>query len=342
MSAIVGNAFPRMTMPRQARLDCPGTLHHVMLRGIERGAIVTDDADRENLLTRLGETATATGTTIYAWAVLANHVHLLCRSGPPGLPGFMRRWLTGYAVSDNRRHRRVGQLFQNRYTSLVVEEAAYFQELVRYLHLNPLRTGLVDSLRALERSPWAGHATLMGHRPVPWQAREAVLAWFGRTTTAALRGYRTYVAAGIPLGRRPDLVGGGLVRSLGGWAAVRAMRPRIPEDMADPRILGGGDFVERLLHEAEARQRPRLRPAERAIRATALIEASCSQAGISPTEFAAGGRRGAVSTLRAALATRLVADRGFSLAEVARRCGVTTSAISRAVQRAAGSEGGGR
>lgn len=320
-------------MPRQARLDSPGTLHHVMLRGLDRGAIVTDDMDRENLLIRLGEIATATGTAIYAWAILPNHCHLLVRSGPLGLPVFMRRWLTGYAISHNRRHRRVGHLFQNRYKSIVVDEDAYFQELVRYIHLNPLRAGRVDSLRALDRYPWSGHATLMGHRPVPWQARQAVLAWFGRTAAGAVRAYRDYVEAGIPLGRRPDLVGGGLVRSLGGWAAVRAMRPRTPEDMADPRILGGGDFVERLLREAEARQRPRMRSAERTQRATAVIETACTRAGITPAEFAAGSRRGVISTLRAAVAKRLVADLGLSLAEVARRCGVTTSAISRAVRR---------
>ena len=320
-------------MPRQARLDSPGTLHHVMLRGLERGAIVTDDTDRENLLTRLGAIATATGTAIYAWAILANHVHLLCRSGPPGLPVFMRRWLTGYAISYNRRHQRVGHLFQNRYKSIVVEADAYFQELVRYIHLNPLRTGLVESLRALDRYPWCGHATLMGHRTVPWQDRREVLAWFGRTVARAVRAYRAYVAAGIPVGRRPDLVGGGLVRSLGGWAAVRAMRPRTPEDMADPRILGCGDFVERLLHEAEARQRPRMLPTERARRAAAIIEAACTRAGITPAEFAAGSRRGATKTLRAEVAKKLVADLGLSLADVARRCGVTTSAISRAVRR---------
>jgi REP element-mobilizing transposase RayT len=307
-----------------------------MLRGLARGAIVTDDTDRENLLTRLGEIATATGTAIYAWAILANHVHLLCRSGPPGLPVFMRRWLTGYAVSFNRRHRRIGHLFQNRYKSIVVDEDTYFQELVRYIHLNPLRAGLVNSLRALDRYPWCGHATLMGHRTVPWQDRREVLAWFGRSMARAARAYRAYVAAGIPLGRRPDLVGGGLVRSLGGWAAVRAMRPRTPDDMADPRILGRGDFVERLLHEAEARQRPRLRPAERAGRGAAIIKAACTRAGIPPTEFAAGSRRGAISTLRAEVAQTLVADLGLSLAEVARRCGVTTSAISRALRRPGG------
>lgn len=82
-------------MRQQARLDCPGTLHHVMLRGLERGAIVNDDTDRENLLTRLGEIAPTTGTAIYAWEILPNHCYLLVRSGPLGLPVFMRRWLTG-------------------------------------------------------------------------------------------------------------------------------------------------------------------------------------------------------------------------------------------------------
>jgi len=93
-------------MPRQARLDAPGTLHHVMLRGIEGGQIVADREDREAFLARLGEVARATGTTRYAWALLPNHAHVLLRSGPMGLPRFMRRLLTGYALACTRRHRR--------------------------------------------------------------------------------------------------------------------------------------------------------------------------------------------------------------------------------------------
>jgi putative transposase len=323
-------------MPRQARLDSPGTLHHVILRGIERGAIVTDEADRERFCTRLGDLATATGTAVYAWAILPNHCHLLLRSGPPGLPVFMRRWLTGYAITFNRRHKRAGHLFQNRYKSIVVEEDAYFRELVRYIHLNPLRAGLVDSLKALDRYPWCGHAALMGHRTVPWQARRDVLDWFGRAPAPAVRAYRAYVAAGVPLGRRLDLVGGGLVRSLGGWAAVRAMRPRTPADIADARILGHGDFVEQILQEAEARQRPCAIPAERAQRAERAIRAACARVGITPDELAAGSRRGLIPALRATLATELVTTLGLSLAEVARQLGVTTSAISRAVRRPGG------
>ena len=203
-------------MPRQARLDAPGTVHHVILRGLERGQIVADAQDREAFLARLGDLAAATGTTLYARALLPNHAHLLLRSGAPGLPQFMRRLLTGYALGYNRRHQRVGHLFQNRYKSIVVEEEPYFRELVRYIHLNPLRARLVPDLPHLARSPWCGHAGILGRTRHPWQDRAYVLTWFGRTERGALRAYRAFLREGLPQGRRPELVGGGLLRSLGG------------------------------------------------------------------------------------------------------------------------------
>jgi REP element-mobilizing transposase RayT len=118
-------------MPRQARLDAPGTLHHVIVRGIEKRKIVSDNRDRENFVSRMGTIASETGTTIYAWALMINHAHIFLRSSPSGLPQYMRRLLTGYAVSYNRRHRRHGHLFQNRYKSIVCEEEPYFKQLVR-------------------------------------------------------------------------------------------------------------------------------------------------------------------------------------------------------------------
>src|SRR3972149_6806663 len=246
-------------MPRQARLDAPGTLHHVIIRGMERGQIVKDPKDREEFVRRLGKVATATRTRVYAWALLPNHAHLVVRSGPTGLPRFMRRLLTGHAIYFNRRHKRVGHLFQNRYKSIVCEEDAYFRELVRYIHLNPLRAKLVPDLRALDRYPWCGHATVVGRIPRAWQARRTVLGWFGQTERKAVGAYRDYVREGIPVGHRPDLVGGGLVRSAGGWAEVRALRRQKEPRAGDPRILGSGEFVEGLLREAEERQISALR-----------------------------------------------------------------------------------
>lgn len=113
-------------MPRQARLDSPGTLHHVMIRGIEGGRIFHDDEDRGNFLGRVGQVVERTGTRIVAWVLMDNHVHLLLFSGPAGVSTFMRRLLTGYAVWFNRRHQRFGHLFQNRYKSIVCEEDSSF------------------------------------------------------------------------------------------------------------------------------------------------------------------------------------------------------------------------
>lgn len=156
-------------MPRAARLDTPGTLHHVILRGIERRQIVNDVDDRRHFVDRLGQLALALQTAIYAWALLSTHAHLVVRSGPDGLPTFMRRLLTGYAQAYNRRHHCHGPLFQNRYKSIVCEEDHYFAELVRYIHRNPLRTRLVTTLHELDRCAWCGHAPLMGLQQHAWQ-----------------------------------------------------------------------------------------------------------------------------------------------------------------------------
>jgi putative transposase len=138
-------------VPRQARLDAPGTLHHVIIRGIERRRIVDDDEDRQNFISRLGNLVEESETRIYAWSLMSNHAHLLLRSGPSGLPKFMRRFLTGYAVTYNLRHLRHGHLFQNRYHSIVCDEDVYLRELVRYIHLNPIRANLVSNLSELDR-----------------------------------------------------------------------------------------------------------------------------------------------------------------------------------------------
>ena len=95
-------------MPRQARLDAPGVLHHVMVRGIERRVIFRDDVDRADFVGRLAALVPATGLTVYAWALLPNHAHCLVRTGTRPLPRVMRSLLTGYAGAFNRRHHRVG------------------------------------------------------------------------------------------------------------------------------------------------------------------------------------------------------------------------------------------
>ena len=320
-------------MPRQARLDTPGTLHHIMIRGIEQRNIVDDRKDRQDFVSRMGAIASDTKTAVYAWALMTNHAHILLRSGPKGVSTFMGRFLTGYAITYNNRHSRSGHLFQNRYKSIICEEDAYFQELVCYIHLNPLRALLVKTIGALDRYPWCGHSVIMGKRRHEWQDRDYVLSWFGDREDTAKKAYRTYIHAGRDQGKRPELVGGGLIRSLGGWSQVISARRHGNRERFDERILGSGHFVERVIKEADESVSSGFEGIERKKKVAEMIQHICDQEGINVLELRTGSRRRSVSRVRSQLAHELVEIQGIPLAEVARHVGVSTSAISKMLSR---------
>ncbi len=232
-------------MPRSARLDIPGLLQHVIVRGIERCDIFLDDEDRSHFLERFTSLLIATETRCFAWSLMSNHFHLLLKPTLVPLSLFMRRLLTGYAVVFNRKHSRSGHLFQNRYKSIVCEEESYLLELVRYIHLNPLRAGLVRDLPELDRYAWSGHAVLMGNRTMESQEAVGILERFGKNKSRARMNYRQFIADGIAVGRRRDLVGGGLRRSRGEKESTDEI------ECFDERVLGSGACVEGLFREEE-------------------------------------------------------------------------------------------
>jgi len=234
-------------MPRKARIDAPGALHHIMARGIERRDIFEDDFDRNNFLERIEKIILETDTRCYAWALIPNHFHLLLKTGRVPIATVMRRLLTGHAGFFNRRHRRHGHLFQNRYKSILCQEDVYLKELVRYIHLNPRRSGLVDALKDLDKYPFCGHSAIMGRKSRKWQNIAGVLDLFSDTVFLARKYYRSFVKKGIDQGHREDLIGGGLIRSSGGWSSVKAMRKAKIYEKSDERILGDGEFVENVL-----------------------------------------------------------------------------------------------
>jgi REP element-mobilizing transposase RayT len=319
-------------MPRQAHLDAPGTLHHVMVRGLERTRGFRDDIDRADFVARLDRLVTATGVTVYAWARLPHHAHLLLRTGRRPLPRGMRALLTGYAGAFNRRHHRVGPLCQNRDKSIVVEEEAYLLELVRYLHLNPLRAQVVSDLRRLAHYPWTGHSALLGTVPRPWQDTRTILTQFGATPRRAQTAYRAFVAAGIPQGRRPEFQGGGLLRSTGGWAAVTALRRGREAYAGDERVLGSSAFVEALRAQAAARDRL----GTRAPTLAALCARVGAAVGLTPEQLAGGGRSPAAVAARAGIAYLWVEVLGRPGRPLAPSLGVQPAAIPKAARRGAG------
>ena len=316
-------------MPRHARLDAPGALHHVIGRGIEGVAIFRTEGDRTDFVNRIADVWRGGALRIYAWALLPNHFHLLVRTAGQPLAKSMRQVLTGYVVNFNRRYRRFGHLFQNRYKSIVCEDEPYLLEVTRYIHLNPLRAGLVQDLEALREYPWSGHSAVMGHVAREWQDVAEILGRFDAQTAEAVRQYEAFVRDGVARGRRPDLVGGGLVRSAGGWAQVVALRRRGEKSVADARVLGGGAFAERLVSEADERVRQTIRLRRQAPDLEALALSVIRQTGISPTELRSGSKTRRISDARRLLCQIALNHLGHAGAEVARFLGVSTSAVNR-------------
>ena len=316
-----------------SRLDTPGLLHHIIIRGIERRKIFNDDKDREDFIDRLSILLPKTKTQCYAWAFMTNHAHFLFRSGTAGISTLMRRLLTGYAVFYNRRHRRHGHLFQNRYKSIICQEDIYLQELVRYIHLNPLRAKIVADLNELDRYAYCGHSALMGKKR-KWQNGEFVLGLFGKRAAEARRNYRAYVKKGIEMGRRPELVGGGLIRSLGGWDEIKKMRLTGQDRIkSDQRILGESDFVLGVLSESEEKfeRKHRLRSLGYDFEKT--LERVSSLFDLEKDYITGRGRQKGRVEARDLLCYWSAMAVGIPMVDLAKELDMTISAVSYAVQR---------
>jgi hypothetical protein len=240
----------------------------------------------------------------------------------------MRKILTGYVVNFNKRHKRYGHLFQNRYKSIVCQEDAYLKELVRYIHLNLLRGGVVRDMNGLNRSPWSGHSAILGKVERRWQNTKYVLSYFGNKRIRKDNYYK-YIKDGIDLGRRPELVGGGLVRSIGGWSEVLALRTRKESHTFDSRILGDSDFVQEIQSDLNDIIKKNLRISGQRIDLEELCYRVCNKTSVSSAELLSGSRRGELVKARRIVSWLAVHELGYSGAEVARHLGVTNSCITR-------------
>ena len=320
-------------MPRKARIDAPGALHHVIVRGIEKRDIFWDDHDRNNFLERLATIIEQSGTRCYAWALLPNHCHLLFKTGLSPIATVMRRLLTGYAVSFNRRHSRHGHLFQNRYKSILCQEEAYLKELVRYIHLNPLRAKMVEDLKQLDTYGFCGHSALMDRVKRPWQQVNEVLGLFAAKRHQARGRYRSFVEKGIELGRRKDLTGGGLLRSAGGWLNVKALREAKIFYKSDERILGDSDFVESVLANANEQMERKYALQAAGLDLNGLAEIVAGITGVKPNRIFSRGKDRSRVRARSLLCFWATTELGITLAQLSRRIRISQSSISMSVHR---------
>lgn len=305
-------------MPRKPRLDAPGLLYHVMARGINREKIFYDDFDRFAFLDRLGKVAKESGTPIYAFALIPNHFHLLLRRVGSPISSVMRRLLTGYAVTFNKRHKRSGYLFQNRYKATICEQEQYLLELIRYINLNPLRSSVVSSLAELDSFAFASHSFMIGKNKVEWFKKDIVLGEFATTERKAKSRYKNFMADGLSMGKRPELTGGGLKRSLG----YPRNYPKIKQEF-DDRVLGGGEFVRELIAIANVEAKPiEEQPSKEDILSEVIKHFS-----VSKSEIIGANKSRQATKARALYSYRLAKELGLGASIIANELGVTSSAV---------------
>lgn len=304
-----------------------------MVRGIERCNIFRNDADRDNFLERLEKVLNETKTVCYAWALIPNHFHLLLQTGSMPISTVMRRLLTGYALYYNRKHRRHGHLFQNRFKSILCQKDNYFLELVRYIHLNPIRARIVDNLDELDKYKYCGHSVIVGRKEAGWQDMQEVLGMFGDRVGSARRSYRTFMGKGIAEGKRQDLTGGGLLRSAGGWEGVKALRKDRVYQKNDERILGDGNFVGQVLASAEEAMERRYALRSKGIDLDRLTIKASKIFGVKAEEIWLPGRFRKIVEARSVLCYWAVRGMGISMTMLSRKMGISVAAISGSVIR---------
>ena len=307
-----------------------------MIRGIERRKIFLNTTDYEDFLDRLAKLLPETQTACYAWALMPNHAHFLFCTGKIPIATLMRRLLTGYAVSFNRHHRRNGQLFQNRYKSIICQEDTYLMELVRYIHLNPLRARIVSSVDELNGYSYCGHNVLMGKQKRSWQDVDYVLRYFDQTVRNARKDYLTYMGEGIAQGRREDLTGGGLIRSLGGWSEVKKRRGKTGDHtMSDERILGNGSFVDSVIAQASEVFDHRYELKRRGYDLDGIAGRVADILNIKRDDVFTKGSQITKVKARSMLCYWAVREAGFSIRAVARRLGMSAPGVGYAAERGA-------
>jgi putative transposase len=298
-------------MARPLGIEFPGGHYHVMSRGNDRRAIVRDDRDRQKWIDWLRRAVETYGWRLHAFVLMGNHHHLFVETPEPNLSAGMQFLNGSYTSYFNRRHRRAGHLFQGRFKAQLVEEQGYYQEVSRYIHLNPVRAKLVQRPQAYRFSSYPGYH--WAARALPWVTYSSVLGEFGREVSKARSAYRRFVAAGVkqPPGNPFAEAVQGLVLGSGSFLSrVRGLLDHRSADRAVPQL-------------AHLRARPSL---------AEIKEAVAEEFGVRADRWGPGRRSDDASRAVAAYLGRC--QFGYRAGEVAQEMGyATASGVGQAVKR---------
>jgi len=220
-------------MARKPRINRPGAFYHVLLRGNNGQDVFFSNGDRSKFCLLLQEGIERFGHQIHGFCFMVNHIHLVLRASQNPLSHVMHHLSFRYTKYINRRISREGHLFQGRFKAILIEDNEYLTELIRYVHLNPVRAGLV---KQPEDYFWSGHRVYMDLETLPWITQDWILAQFEMDKTAARKRYQRFIQLGIgQKSHYADFFESGLQEN---------------------RILGSSDFVENVLHETHQVSKP--------------------------------------------------------------------------------------
>lgn len=290
-------------MSRKPRLFYSGALYHVIVRGNAKQAIFLGDSDRLQYQKYIDEGLSDNGHRLHAYCLMSNHSHLLLQAGETPISRMMQVVSQRYTQWFNKKYDRVGHLFQGRYKALLVDADSYLLELIRYIHLNPLRAGVVDSL---EQYRWSSHHAYLGLDELPWLTTEWALRHFGEDLDTARTGYQRF------LGENPD----------------EKMVDQLSSGTAEGRLLGDDTFIREV---TEVQAEPTGKKLECTLDDIARLVAS--EEGVSLEELTSRSQRRQASHARAMIALFAVDHAGLPVTDVANRLSRHPTVISRQLRQ---------
>ncbi|MBD3315229.1 MAG: hypothetical protein GF344_05545 [Chitinivibrionales bacterium] len=306
-------------MPRKARIEIPGEVHHVMARGLDGMEIFRCDENRRWLIHLLERYLAFFDNRCYAWALLPNHYHLLVRISAPNLGLMMRRLNGAYAKRFNMSHGRRGYLFMNRYKSVAVQSRRYFKELVAYIHLNPIRAGIVESLQQLAWYPWCSHTDYLGKSRHSWLSHEEGLKYFESSHAEFHQSYFAFLEEKLEYEADETL----RMDDVDGFPAV------------DNRVVGDEEFVRTAMEKEKAFRDHRNALRKRELGVEDIAKRVAAALGVDSSLMRRESRRGPLAKARALTAYLARRELSAPLREIAEYLCLSVPATSLAASRGA-------
>lgn len=288
-------------MPRKPRIHISGCFYHVIVRGNAGDPLFLEAAHRHHFYQLLQQGTERFRYRVHAFCLMTNHVHLLLQVADIPLSRLMQNLMLRYSMWFNRKHRRIGHLFQGRYKAILIDADVYLLELVRYIHLNPVRAKMVG---LPDEYPWSGHRALLGKEVFSWYVTDYVLSLFDNDFTKASKMYDDLIYDGLSEGTRPEFGMG----------------------THEGRLLGDDVFAANALLQAEEKPLSR-------VTLDAVVSEVCRHYGILEVDLTAAGKARPASEARAVAAFLTREMPHLSLTELANITGREVSAVSQAARR---------